>query len=138
MKLMADQHLKKQNSSQQIEAFATLIIQLVINLRIKVFKSNGVCGTSLKALLLPKTETLSESAPNFFIAIWCIFYILLQRKVNGFTLEDANSYPNYLFMYAYHFILPPITHFLVASLYYIKHAPLRKTIWSEIKDKFCI
>jgi len=145
---MEDQHLKKANN-MQIEVFASLILHLVINLRIKVFKakhkimvvpsSSLAFGTPTNAPLLAKTESqsLSDSAPNIFMAIWCAIYVLLQRKVNGLSLDDANSYPNYLFMFAYHFILPSTTHFLVASLYYVRHAPLRKTIMSEIKDIFC-
>ena len=146
---MKDHYLKKVNSLS-IEVFATLIIHLVINLRIKMFKSKHIVtvvpssslvfGTPANPPLLAKIESksLSDNAPNIFIAIWCAIYVLLQRKVNGISLDEANSYPNYLFMFAYHFILPSTTHFLIASLYYIKHGPLRRTILSEIKDTFCI
>jgi len=146
---MADQHLKKANN-MQIEVFASFILHLVINIRIRIFKakhsitvvptSSLAIGTSAKAMTHAKNESqsLSDSASNLCIAMWGTFYIFLQRKVNGFSLNEANSYPNYLFMFAYHFICPSTTHFLIASLYYVRHAPLRKTIWSEIKDKFCI
>ena len=138
---MMDQHLKKANN-MQIEVLASLIIHLVINLRIKAYKTKHKIivvpsySTSPKAMVLDKTESqsLSDSASNFCIAIWGTFYIFLQRKVNGFTLDEANSYPNYLFMFAYHFVAPSTTHFLIASLYYIRHAPLRNTILKKIKD----
>ena len=138
---MMDQHLKKANN-MQIEVLASLIIHLVINLRIKAYKTKHKIivvpsySTSPKAMVLDKTESqsLSDSASNFCIAIWGTFYIFLQRKVNGFTLDEANSYPNYLFMFAYHFVAPSTTHFLIASLYYIRHAPLRNTILKKIRD----
>jgi hypothetical protein len=128
------------------EVLTCLFLHVLIILRIKIFKaksgpkvapSTNTTLPSSSSHVHAKTEiqTLADIASNVCIIIWSVFYLHLQVKVNSLTLAEVNSYPHYLYMFAYHFGCPTVTNFLIALMYYIRHAPLRKKVISEIKEK---
>ena len=140
-----DQHLKK-NFSAQIEVALCLIIHVAIIIRIKVFKakskltvsSNSVqdCKSPIFHLNIMEKVTIFDMAGNLVVIIWASFYVTLQMKVNTMTRVEANTYPNYLYLYSYHFAVAAVNKFILSFAYYARHAPMRKTLWSEFKEIF--
>ena len=136
---VSSQNLKK-SSANMVEAFFCFILHALIMARIKIFKTKKCVNVS--GHLPPpsdrppskmESKSLVDVAVHTCLSLWGIAYVLLQMKVNSYTVSEVNRFPNYLIMYAYHFVAPTITKFMIALTYYVGHSPLRKKIINEIK-----
>jgi len=140
-----NQHLKK-NLFAQIEILLTLLIYVVIIIRIKIFKAKNTLDVVSNSGQNPKSprfllyrmekETISDMAGSLVVIISASLYVTLQMKVNTITTSEANTYPYYLYLYSYHFTVAALNKFILSSVYYARHAPMRKKLWSVLKDKF--
>ena len=115
----------------QTEILITLVIHVVFIGRIKYYKSKISSPAPQSSM---EETSLASLALNLVQVIWATVHISLQVVINRFTLEEANQFPNYLFMYAYHLLLPPISIFVISFVYYIKHQHLRAKVFKKIKE----
>ena len=115
----------------QIEILVTLVIHVVLIARIKFYRLKVSTPVHRRSM---DDTSLASLALNLVQIIWGIAHLSLQVVVSKFTLEEANQFPNYLFMYAYHLLLPPLSVFVVSIVYYIKHQHLRAKVFEKFKE----
>ena len=140
---VGDQKLRK-NYFIMLEVLFVASIHALTITRIKIFKkkSASVIPSSTNAFTSQAPvstivkESLSDTAVNTGFIIFATIYVLLQSKVGSFTMAGANRYPNYLYMYAYHFFGPASINFVVSLGYYIRHPKLTKKSIFELKKCF--
>ncbi len=135
-------HLQKSRLNQA-EVLLSLLIHVVILVRVKVYKKKvevkktptGPRTLQVRNFLVSKLEkeSLSDFVTNFCLVFWACIYSLLQIKVNSYSLSEVNTFPNYLYMYAYQLCGASITGFAVASVYYVRHKPMKRKLLEELK-----
>ena len=128
-------HLEKPKTAQ-LEVLVCFLIHVVIIVRIKCYKSKQELPIQLPAsnsnVAMIDKDSLADVVLNVCYICWGIVYVTLQMKVNSFTLDDANEFPNYLYMYAYQLWMPCITNFVISFGYYARRPKLRKKIAEKI------
>jgi hypothetical protein len=126
----------------QIEVSLSFLLHILIIARIKIHKakhktpspttSQNIFFSKSNILAKLEKDSISDFVTNLSLILWAIAYSILQSKVNSLSLAEANTFPNYLFMFAYHLCGPPITGFAVALVYYIRHPLMKKKLLSEL------
>jgi len=59
---------------------------------------------------------------------------LLSSKVNKLSLPEVNRYPNYLYVYSFQLLGPPMICLITIGLQFIRHRTIRKVTSSHCKD----
>jgi hypothetical protein len=59
---------------------------------------------------------------------------LLSAKVNKLSLQEVNKYPNYLYVYSFQLLGPPIICLVTIGLQFVWHRTIRKVTSSHCKD----
>jgi hypothetical protein len=87
-----------------------------------------------------KESFLKEILSDFFIAFGVFsmsaLYGYLLFKTNTMEPGLFNIYPNYLFLYALHFLFPLLTCCLFAIFFYVRNKQMRSILMEEILDFF--
>ena len=108
----------------QLEVLATAVIQLFVFSRIKFFK--------LKCKIPPESvgKNSSFNSKSFYAAFyvigWFSLYSYLQLKINSFSPQEVNNYPNYVFMYLYQLVAAEILRLIIIITHYIVNNKLRE------------
>ena len=133
-----------QNLPNKINSFievTSVLVYLAITLRIFVYKRKNKVypqeqNVFLKNYFLMKLEkqSIADFATNLLIVLWSCCYWLIVDKIRS-TADpiDFNNYPNYLYIYFHQLLVNELFALLVAISYYVRHPPLFKTIFREIK-----
>jgi hypothetical protein len=85
-----------------------------------------------------ETRVISDKATNAINALIIGSIVSVSTVVNNLDPSKIVEYPNYLFFYFYQFVFPFITIGTITLLYYLRHAPLRKTILREIVYEYSL
>ncbi len=83
-----------------------------------------------------ETRVMSDRATNAINAVIIGSVVSVSNVVNNIDPSKISEYPYYLLIYFYQFVFPFINIGTVTLLYYLRHAPLRKTIYREIMNKY--
>ena len=59
---------------------------------------------------------------------------LLSAKVNKLSLSEVNSYPNYLYVYSFQLLGPPMICLIIIGVQYIRHRTIIKVTSNQCKD----
>ena len=133
----ADQNLPRQ-PVMIFESFSILII-IFIHIRIFIFKAKTK-NKSVQTIFHRKTfsdlssdkDTISDFKSNIYSILNFILLTVLTVHGNNMSTDEIRGNPAYV--YFIHLTGPGIFIFVFASLHYIRHAPLRKTLYRELKD----
>jgi hypothetical protein len=116
----------------QFEVVITVVIQLTVYFKIKLFKLKATASTSA-------TNEESNFNYKFFISVvaslsWFAIYAYLQVEVNSLSLQEFNTFPKYIFMYFYQLFAMEFTTLVFNAVYYIYNADLREKVRSAAFD----
>jgi hypothetical protein len=81
-------------------------------------------------------RAISDFVTNVLAVLATSSFGITTSLVNWTSPKMFNVYPYYLIVYFMHFVVPFLITGTIALLYYIRHPPLRKTIYREIKLRF--
>ena len=131
---------------KHVEIFTFLTI-IIAKLKIHYFRSREVERAMTKRSIFLKNfslEVINKSSITSFTTnlagLFIIsFSLFIGFKFNELKPQEMNEYPNYLFVYFIHLILPNLAGVVFAVLFYSKNSSMRKSIVSELKSGFeCI
>jgi len=133
---------KDQNPPKQpvviFESFSILII-IFIQIRIFLFKKKPSQVTNNKTVriifhrqVFSENETISDFKSNLYSILNFILLTVASFQGNNMTMNEIRD--NQAYVYFIHLTGPGFFIFVFASLHYIRHAPLRKTIYRELID----
>ena len=105
------------------------------HLKIKLYKNDHVY-TLRSSPDATENNDISDFGTNAVnIVIFCSTGII-STFINKMDTSKANIYPFYFFVYFYDFIFPPLITSTIALVYYLRHPPLRKTIYRELRTYY--
>ena len=101
-------------------------------------KSTGSGKTSFTAssfysLNLIETETISDLSSTI---VGIILMVVVAASTTFFNVRGLKSDLDYLMFSAYNLLYPSTVATILFSMYYMKHAPMRKTLLREFKNRF--
>ena len=113
-------------------------LTLLGHMRIKQYKNNHIFAQTSSTMGITSTESnaisdLSTNAVN--VVLFCSTG-LISTLANNMDTAKANVYPFYLFVYFFHFIYPPVMLGTLSLVYYLRHPPLRNTIFRELRNYY--
>jgi hypothetical protein len=83
-------------------------------------------------------ESIADFTSNLIGLLAITIFSLSSIKINSLTEHDINEYPNYLYLFFFQLICPCLLCLTVSSVNYLRHGPLRNTIWREVKDIYVL
>ena len=122
----------------------SVVIHILIKLRIwkqrKVNNQTEIGNLPHKAnvLLSLEKESIADFTSNVVAVLALTSFSLLSIKINSLTQININEYPNYIYLYLFQMFCPSLLCFTVTGVNYMRHGPLRKTIWREAKGIYSI
>ena len=81
-------------------------------------------------------RAISDFVTNVLSIVATSSFGITTSLVNWTSPKMFNVYPHYLIVYFMHFVVPFLITGTICLLYYIRHPPLRKIIFREIKLNF--
>ena len=116
----------------QYEVAIATVIQLMVFLRIKLFK----LGMSMPSSRDEEISSFNHKSFTVIISIlaWCACYCFLQVKVNSLTLHEVNTFPNYIFLYLYQLFAMQFTHFVILTVYVAHNKDLQQKVFKISKN----
>ena len=95
------------------------------------FPTQPIKFFKLKCKIPPESvgKNSSFNSKSFFAAFyvigWFSLYSYLQLKINSFSPQEVNNYPNYVFMYLYQLVAAEILRLIIIITHYIVNNKLR-------------
>lgn len=116
----------------------SFLAHIVVRLKIFVFKwssstSNGGCVTS-KFVTNFENQSLSDFTTNIAMVVLMGFATVTVTIVNNLKPEEANIYPDYLYVYQLHIYGPFVFGGFLPMVYYLRHKPLQTVMFREQRD----
>jgi len=111
-------------------------IQARIYIHRKQRKVDPVLNSTNKLFNISKIEkqTIADASSNFFIVACFASYFFVLIKLRDVNPIDFNLYPNYLYIYFHQLLWSGLMAATIAIVYYVRHPPLRKTLFKEFKS----
>ena len=116
--------------------FATLlsiIIYIVVIIRIKIFKKHG---RHITAFDNTEKKSLTGYMISVFVIVFVSLHLALVVKINSLDLSKVRKFPNYIFVYYYHLLMPAVFNSSLAILYFIRNKSLRDMVFRKLKTYF--
>jgi hypothetical protein len=63
-------------------------------------------------------------------------FIIVTSKINKMLPMEVNEYPNYIYVYFFQLISPPLIGFSILGLFYARNKSLRESLFNEMKQYF--
>ena len=128
---------------KHVEIFTILTI-IVAKLKIHYFRSREVERAMTQRSIFLKNFSLEvinkSSITSFTTNLAGLLIISLSTfigiKFSELKPQEMNEYPNYLYVYFIHLILPNLAGVVFVALFYSKNSPMRESILSELKSGF--
>ena len=121
----------------------SVLIHIVVRLKIFVFKLKTSSTNVDKVSCLTSTfltnfenQSLSDFTTNIVMIVLLGIETVTVHFVNNLKPEDANVYPNYLYVYQLHIYGPFLFGGFLPMVYYLRHKPLQSVIFRELRDLF--
>jgi hypothetical protein len=116
----------------------SFLAHIVVRLKFFVFKwssstSNGGCVTS-KFVTNFENQSLSDFTTNIAMVVLMGFATVTVTIVNNLKPEEANIYPDYLYVYQLHIYGPFVFGGFLPMVYYLRHKPLQTVMFREQRD----
>ena len=122
----------------------SIILHVFIKLRINLYQKRKASNIEPKhkiwmtknSLIMSKIEvaSIADFTTNVIGISIITAYAMLAKHINAMTVLELNTWPNYILMNFYQFIIPSITAIIISTLYYSRHPLLRKTLVRELKN----
>ncbi len=74
-------------------------------------------------------ETIINCSAIFWAFCFTLLFFSLNRKVNSFTIDELNIYPNFLYLYVLQFISFQLFGFLMMVTLYAKNKKMTETLF---------
>jgi hypothetical protein len=116
----------KMNYPHYIAGFASICIYLFVKCSIKLQTSKEAKKTLKNTYTLFSFSTYTASILLFL----AVFYIPI--KINSLEAEDLVTYPNYILVYTFHHLIPPIVIAFLPLTMFSKKMALRNKVMSEV------
>lgn len=116
--------------------FATLlsiIIYIVVIIRIKIFKKHG---RHITAFDNTERKSLTGYMISVFVIVFVCLHLALVVKINTLDLSKVRKFPNYIFVYYYHLLMPSVFNSSLTILYYVRNKSLRCAVFRKLKTNF--
>jgi hypothetical protein len=55
-------------------------------------------------------------------------------KISGLDPKKVFDFPNYLWVYLLHLVVPLLSCFTLCVIYYVRHEPLRRAVARQLKN----
>ena len=126
-------------ASFSIHVFVKCKIKL---LEMKLKKSVGPVPSScftvkqLNDISFIQNRAISDFFTNILSILSVTLLIVTTTLVNKMEPTEVSKYPNFLLVYFLHFAIPLIFSGTIIFLYFVRHQPLRSTIYREAKSCF--
>ena len=138
-------HLQtKQHQSKLLFRLISFLIHLVLGLRILVFKIRGkklvqpvlssIAASKNVIISMIENKSLTDLTTSFCIIAILLLSMLPSNLVNEMDPVETGTFPNYIYVYFLHLLMPVLMAGLVILIYYLRNQHLRKTISVEIHD----
>ena len=134
----------KQHWSKYMFRLISFLIHLILGLRILVFKIRGkklvkpafsnIAWSKDSMISMIENQSLTNLTISFCLIAVFLLIMLPSNLVNEMDPVETSKFPNYLYVYFLHLMVPILMAGLVILLYYVRNQHLRKTISTEIRD----
>jgi hypothetical protein len=124
------------HSEGYIDIFS-ITLYLVVKLRLTFYKrfQNSVNSfTPSFSLNAIETQTIIDLTSLIVSKLAFALLALLSSKVNKLSLEEVNSFPHYLSVYAFQLLGPPLICIVVIGLQFIRRKSIRKCISNQCRE----
>ena len=78
-------------------------------------------------------ETISTLVPDFICFITLGLGVVVLFKLQSVPMQELNNYPNYIYIYLNHLVVPSIIMFGISGVLFCKKE-LRQTVKEEIQN----
>ena len=109
----------------------TLILHLVVTFKIHLFKKKQSLVD--ENVQYDNQKSISNFKINHIVNIYLFTTLLNMLKLSATKPEDLHKYPNYFFVYYRSLAMPGVGSMLLFSMYFIRHAALKRLIIEELK-----
>ncbi len=123
----------------------SFFLHIFANIKIRLYKRKQATSVSIISnsdfakncdISSMDKRALSDFVTNI-LGVWASFIMLLSMYViNLISPEKFNTYPYYLILYLVHHVSPFFLMGTILLPYYVRHPPLQKTIYRELKLNF--
>jgi hypothetical protein len=124
------------HSEGYIDIFS-ITLYLVVKLRLAFYKrfQNSVNSfTPSFSLNAIETQTIIDLSSLIVNQLIFALLALLSSKVNKLSLDEVNSFPQYLSVYAFQLLGPPLICIVVIGLQFIRRKSIRKSISNQCRE----
>jgi hypothetical protein len=81
-----------------------------------------------------ETQTIIDLTSLIVNKLAFALLALLSSKVNKLSLDEVNSFPQYLAVYAFQLLGPPLICIVVIGLQFIRRKSIRKSISNQCRE----
>ena len=131
----------------QVEVFS-LLFYIIVKIKISFFQksnshledlSHGNSVSSKNSILEHISKNyLSSYRTNVIMLSIYMSFILVTSKITQLNPIEVNQYPNYLHVYFFQLISPPLIGFTMVAMFYARNSFMRETLWHEFTNYFKI
>jgi hypothetical protein len=90
---------------------------------------------SLSQSMKPDTPAMADLGSDAFNLLIFLSVSSVSTIANHLDPLTTNCYPYYLFIYFYNFVLPVFLIVNISFIYYVRHDPLRKSVFRQLNSK---
>lgn len=136
-----DDSLFKINWQLTIIQLSSFVIHGLTNIKIKLFEMSQQNSKHLRThfeedISFIDGRAISDFATNVFAVVATSSFGISTTIVNYLNPADFNRYPDYFVVYFLHFVVPFLISGTISMMYYVRHSPLKKTLYREAKSQF--
>ena len=136
-----DDSLFKINWQLTIIQLSSFVIHGLTNIKIKLFEMSQQKSQHLPThfeedISFIDGRAISDFATNVFAVVATSSFGISTTIVNYLNPADFNRYPDYFLVYFLHFVVPFLISGTISMMYYVRHSPLKKTLYREAKSQF--
>ena len=132
--LVEDQdQVVRRNYVMSSSILLSIIIYILVIVRIKVFKKQDHLLTEFDNM---ESKSLTDYLINIFVILFSILHLALILKINSLDLSKVRKFPNYIYVYYQHMLMPSVFNISLTLLYYARNVSLRETVLRKIWTYF--
>ena len=129
--------LKKPLNIYSTVEISSILLQIVISLRIKLYKFHAMNEqerSNFKSSFLfdVSKQSLATLSTNFLNVLAIVLALRIPAILSQMNAEEMVQHQN-LILFAY-LIIPPLLGYFVTSVFYIRHQKLRTSVWNEFLE----